>query len=356
MKVFACLILFILQSFFCSSIAQTNISRTICAAENGMPIEGAVVQFGDLQNDYIISDKNGKFSLPHKHNDILFIQCIGYTSKSVLSLNLLKNNIILLELSPIELNPVEVTPIDFDIILTKAIANLKNKLITNSYLLYSLQLKQKEEYSGEEQEVKLRYAACLEKVKNKNLPFILKKVDIEKIKVLPDNATSGSLKKNTFNIEYHLKSLDSKYFIDKYKVTKSNTEDGLIVLSALPQNKQTQEYVDYRFYISEVDTILQSIHINVDYKNSEDGYKSFGTRKYKVNKTNTEIKFAEKDGNYYLIECLQILEILLNYKDGRKEKIISYSDTKLAEFNNIIPSNIEKSQKLNGFSRELFSK
>ncbi|MFV0420454.1 MAG: hypothetical protein ACK5KT_17230 [Dysgonomonas sp.] len=355
MKYTIYLILTILYLSTSETIAQTKFSGIVLSSENNAPIERAIIQFGDMPDDYTLSGKNGNFSIPEKHNDIIYIRSIGYLPRSILFSNFASNNIILLDISPIELNPIEITPEDVNSILINAIANLKNKLSKGEYLKYSLQLKQKEEYSDEEQEINIEYAARLDKVKDKDLSFTLKKINVQKLKTLPQDATSKSLKKNIFNIEYHLKAFDSKHYLDKYKITKANSPDGLIILSASPKNKKKQDEADYRFQITRLDTVLQSISINVDYKDAEDEFKSFGTRKYKINKANTDIKFAQKDGKYYLSECLQILEILLLYKDGNKEKIISYSDSKLSE-NNTIPSDIDKLQKLNGHSRKLFSK
>lgn len=357
MKNIILLVLTVLQLSVLNLIAQSKFSGVIKEAGTNNPIEGAVVKFGEMQDDYAISDKSGLFTIPDKHNEVIYVRCIGYWTNSVLFNNLVKENSVFLEIAPIELNPVEITPIDVNAILTQAIVNIKNKLSKNNYCNYLLHFKQIEEYSGEEQEVELKYAARLDKAKSKNLSYSLRKIDIKNIQSLPENATSHTLKRNIFNIEYHMKALDSNYYLDKYKITKSDSSNDLLILSASPNEKDKKEFVNYKFYINKADTVLQSINIDVDYKNSKEGYKSFGTRKYKINKNNTVIKFSQKeDGEYILAECLQVLEILLEYKDGRKEKIISYSDSQLIDEDNFIPQNIDKLQKLNGHSKELFSK
>lgn len=357
MKIITTLILVIVHLFGFNLIAQTKFSGEIREADTNTPIEGAIIQYGEMQEDYIISDKNGVFSIPKKHNDIIYIRRIGYLTNSILFDNLVKDKNVLLQISPIELNSVEITPIDVNTILAQSIINTKNKLIRDNYFNYLLHFKQIEKYSGEEQEIELKYAARLDKVKSKNLSYSLKKIDIKRIQQLPENATSNSLKKNIFNIEYHMKDFDSNYYLEKYKITKSDSSNDLLIFSASPKEKGIKEFVDYKFYISKVDTVLQAIHIDVDYKNSNDGYKSFGTRKYKINKNNTVIKFSQKeDGNYIFAEGLQVLEILIEYKNGHKEKIISFSSSKLMEEDNYIPQNINKLKKLNGRSKELFSK
>jgi len=144
--------------------AQT--SGTIVEQTSKIPIEGDIIQYGDFQQDYGLSDKDGKFIIPEKHKTIIHIMSIGYKTKSMLVSDIRKNNVIILESVPIELSPIEVTPADANKILSQAIYNTKAQLLTKTNIEYLLHIKQIETYSQEEQEFYVKYLSFL----NKNEP------------------------------------------------------------------------------------------------------------------------------------------------------------------------------------------
>ena len=349
MRVFYLIILLFISL---NTFSQTSVSG-IVLDQDETPIDGVVIQYGDFQQDYGLSDKDGKFIIPEKHKTIIHIMSIGYKTKSMLVSDIRKNNVIILESAPIELSPIEVTPTDANKILSQAIYNTKAHLLTKTNIEYLLHLKQVETNSQEEQEFYVKYLSCLNKnePKKKGIPYKFKMMEWDIIKKLPEKGSSEILSKNIFNIEYHLIKIDGYYFKDNYKVIVADSPENLIILSAKPKEGKFKDCISFKFYISQDDTTFVSWDIDENYRNIEKEYKSFRTFKYKINKIKTDIQFVRDNQNYYMSNCSQIVEASVIHKNKKEENLVFYSNSIFT--GNINTQKTDDLKSLNGGSKQV---
>ncbi|MDH6304503.1 hypothetical protein M2459_001236 [Parabacteroides sp. PF5-5] len=333
-------------------LSQASITG-IVLDQDQKPIDGVVVQYGDLYHEFTTSDEEGRFVIPSKHKSIIQVTSMGYKSKSILVSNIQKNNIIILESAPIELSPVEITPVNANKILSQAIYNIKVKLLTKTNIEYLLHIKQIETHSQEEQEFFIKYISYLDKndPKRKNIPYVLKLIDIEVIHKLSEENTSVVLRNNIFDLGYHLTRLDDYYIKNNFKVIEAESPDNLIMLSAIPKDDKIKESVNYKLYINKDDTSFVSLHFDANYRDIENNYKHSRGFKYKINKMETNIQFVRDKQNYYLSNCSQIVEISVIHKNKKEENLIFYSNSTSIGTN--YTQDTSKLKKINGSTKNV---
>ena len=182
--------------------AQT--SGTIVEQRSKIPIEGAIIQYGNSQQDHVLSNKDGKFIIPEKHNSIIHIHSMGYKRHSILSSDLLNKPMIELEFSPIMLDEVEINYFDTNRFLEKAFSNTINSLLTNQKLMYFMHFVQSCNNGEDKHELNLRYSSFLRKnkLRPEKIPYELNLIHLNHL-----YKDSGIIDRSLVSCEYHVSEI-----------------------------------------------------------------------------------------------------------------------------------------------------
>ncbi|MDR1500983.1 MAG: carboxypeptidase-like regulatory domain-containing protein [Prevotella sp.] len=354
MKFFVYLILFTLQFISSNAVAQIEFHGTVSAIENKEPIEGAIIQFGDKQSDYIVSDKNGKFSLPPKYNDILHIQCIGYKQVSILASKLLDNSIIELELSPIELNEIEISYIDANKLLEIAYHNTIKKMLTDLFLIYNAHIVIS--YNNDIDELNLSYTSLLKnnKLRRGKIPYELKLINIEQIY----KGEQDLIKKNIISCEYHAseKLLNPKLLKDLHITIAQSDNDSLFIIKSKPKTINNISN-NKTYHINRSDTTIRFIDVKFsDLELTKQKTMTYNGEKNILctlrNQTGQVELRNNQDGKLYMYGLKHTVDCVVRYNNGEEANITYYIDS---NYTNSIGNYKTKRKSLDGYTFGILS-
>lgn len=330
--------------------SYSQIQCTIIGSKSKAAIEGAIVQYGDAQADYAVSDIKGIVNIPNSYNTVFHIYCIGYKQTSVLASKLSDNSVIELELSPLELNEVVINYIDASKLLEIAYSNTIKKLLSNVILNYSAYIVVS--YNDDIDEINLEYTSLLKsnKLKKGKIPYELSLVKI-------DHVREGEVdlkKKNIINCEFHAseKLLNPKLLKDFQTTISYSNNDSLLILKSNP--KITNNTINSRTYhINRSDTTIRLI--DVKYNDPELTKKKIITYNGEKNiqymlrgqTGQVELKYNE-DNKLYMHILKHIVDCVVRYESGEEVNITYYIDNKYSNKKN--NGNKIKQKKLNGFT------
>ncbi|MDR1500982.1 MAG: hypothetical protein LBT43_00815 [Prevotella sp.] len=336
--------------FFFPYSLNAQVSGIVIEKSYNTPIEGIVLQYGNSPQDYVISDKDGNFSIPEKHNSIIHIHGIGYKRLSILFSEILNNPTLELELSPIELNEIEISYIDANRLLEKAFSNTRQSLLLNQKLVYLTHFVQSSNDGKDKHELNLQYSALLSKNKLKNgkIPYELSLISLNHLQ--KDN---GAEDKNIVSCEYHVSEILNPKRLENYRAMVSHSEnDSLIILKTLPKSEKDNLYGSYLYIINKEDTTIHLIDINYkDQLLSKAKYIKNKNLKWAVRGKTGLIEFRKHNKKIYMYSVKYTAELHCIYYNGKEKDVIYYIDNK---YQNTDKHSNLKQIKLNGYSQELF--
>ena len=239
--------------------AQT--SGIIVEQTSKTPVEGAVIQYGNSQQEYALSDKDGKFIIPEKHNSIIHIHSMGYKRHSILSSDLLNKPIIELAFSPIMLNEVEINYFDANRFLEKAFSNTINSLLTNQKLTYFMHFVQSCNNGENKHELELHYSSFLKKNKLRieKIPYELNLIHLSHL-----YKDTGVIDRNLVSCEYHVSEIFNSKRLKKYRtVLYSSENDSIYILKTIHKSDgENNSLGSNTYHINKKDTTICLIDVN----------------------------------------------------------------------------------------------
>lgn len=334
-----------------SLFSQDTLKGVVIDASVNQKLEGVVIQYGNLQSDYAISDTNGLFTIPPNHNTILHIHALGYKNVSVLYSDLQIKPKIRLEPLPIELKEIVVSNVDANKLLDRILSNMVKSMVINQSLKYRTYFVQSLNNDSNRIEINLDYSVLLKKRRLRigRMPYKLSLIDIE---LLGENTSSDI--KDFANCEYFPSYiLDSKQ-LKNYHVTFGYSEDNTIfILNASPKTENNRDDSVYKYYINENDSTIK--YMEIDYtspSNKKNKYHHHEGIKFAVKRKIARIEFEKYNDCIFTSSAKVIIEIHGIHPSGKEEDIAYYIDTRYVE--NIDSDKIINGKELNGFSNEFF--
>ncbi|MBK5721178.1 carboxypeptidase-like regulatory domain-containing protein [Dysgonomonas sp. Marseille-P4677] len=335
-----------------SALAQTAIHGTVIDKDTNQPVSDVIVQYGATSRDYVYTDTNGKFSIRGNSEDIIYFQCIGFKTKSVLKTVLQQQPTVALELNPVSLNPVVISPYDADMLLSEVMLNTKEKLVTDQpigYLLHFLQMKSTDSLQNE---IYLKYTTTLSQkqlkkdLKKERVPYIYNIIDIRRLQktVTPTSELYGA--------EYHASYLFTFGKSENNETTRSYSSDSSLIILQIEPLKDKDGWASGEVRINKDDMTISSIEIeSVDSILDLQTYKKYMGKKVKALRKVGRFQFAKSNGKYYMKECYTYYKFRAIDEFDREEDITYYCDVNC--IGTVDPKTIKKRQ-LSGFCQELF--
>lgn len=345
-------ILIIIFFLSISISAQVSMSGTVIDKDTNSPVPDVIVQYGAKSKDYVYTDASGKFSIPDTSEDIIYFQCIGYKTKSLLRTTLAQQSIVVLELNPVSLNPIVISPYDADALLREVMLNTKEKLIVDQpigYLLHFLQTKSPETLQNE---IYLKYTTTLnskdlkKNLKKERVPYIYNIVDIRRLQksVTPTSELYGA--------EYHASYLFTFGKSVNNKTTRSYSSDSSFIILQIEPLEGKGGWASGEVRINKDDMTIASMEIeSVDSILDLQTYKRYMGKKVKALRKVGRFQFAKSNGRYYMKECYTYYKFRAIDELDKEEDITYFCDVNC--IGSVDPKTIKKRQ-LSGFCQELF--
>jgi hypothetical protein len=341
-------LLLIVMTVFHQAMCAQGLVGMVADGKSLIPVDSAVVRYGDAGGEFVYSDGQGKFSVPMQSQKkilSLHIQRKGYEDKIHTVTDTQKELLILLEAKPVELQNVEVTYTFASTLLGKALYNTKSRLITGQDIFYCGHIIQAEETNDERQEAVFTYTANQKpfNLKKTRIPFVLRLIKRTNIQTIPNKPASVLLRVS--EIRFHLDEFDHKIDERLKVVYATSTDDSLFILTATSKNKNNRSTT---FYINKADTTLSHYTVSSDYSSDEDAWQSAGKYKHKRNMSQSHVRFARIKDAVFISSIDFFFELLLEGKDIHEKMIVN------AEIKTIAPQPTSKGEKIRNSSRELF--
>ncbi|MBP1618658.1 MAG: CarboxypepD reg-like domain [Bacteroidetes bacterium] len=324
----------------------SQVKGKLLDASTHKAVENAIVQFGDLPEENVVTKADGGFEIPQKHGLVVSIICLGYKSLSVLVDDIGKNPLILLESSPIELKEVEVNYVDAEKLLERAFENTKQKLLVNEYVSYDMHFVQA--MNGiDSDELQMSYVSFLKKnsLKNGKIPYELGLISLQILK--EDQKES---KDYIANCDYQGASIFNMKNLEKYKITLSDSQNDEFLVLKAQQKSRASNSKSYLCYINRNDTTINRFDVEVtsldklEYK--KDSHFQWATKGMKG-----RLEFSRRGEAMYMTAVQYTLKLQYLMEDGTVSSVECFMDNKYRNRGSEGP----KTKKLNGYSRELFS-
>jgi len=347
-------LLFILL-FIClvySATAQSQIKGTVLDNDTQLPVPDVIVQYGTLSQEYVYTDKDGKFSLPAKGEDIIHFQCFGYKSKAVLRSALLQNPVVIMELNPVSLNPVIISPGDADMLLDEVMINTKKKLLTDvsiSYLLHFLQTKSTDTLCNE---IYLKYATTLtqkelkKNLKKERVPYIFNIMDIKRVQrtVTPTSELYGA--------EYHASHLFTFGKSINNETTRAYSSDSSYIILQIEPLEGRDGWARGEVIINKEDMTIASMEIeSVDSLLESRPYKPYMGKQVKTLRKAGRFRFVKAADKYFMKECYTYYKFRAIDEFGNEEDITYYCDV---DCRGLVDKKKYRDRRLSGYIQELF--
>ena len=347
-------LLFILLFFYsaCIIIAQNPIKGTVVDKDTQAPVPDVIVQYGASSQEYVYTDKAGKFSLPNKGDNAIHFQCFGYKPKTVLRSNLELNPVVVLELNPVSLNPVIISPGDADALLEEVMINTKKKLLTDvsiSYLLHFLQTKSTDTLRNE---IYLKYATSLtgkdlkKNLKKERVPYVFNIMDIKRVQrtVSPTSELYGA--------EYHASHLFTFGKSINNETTRSFTSDSSLIILEIEPLEGKEGWARGEVIINKEDMTIASMEIeSVDSLLENRPYKPHMGKQVKILRKAGRFQFAKAADKYFMKECYTYYKFRAIDEFGREEDISYYCDV---DCRGLVDKKKYRDRRLSGYIQELF--
>jgi len=336
----------------CNATAQNPIKGTVVDKDTQNPIPDVIVQYGASSQEYVYTDKDGKFNLPGKGDNAIHFQCFGYKPKTILRSNLELNPIVVLELNPVSLNPVIISPGDADALLEEVMINTKKKLLTDvsiSYLLHFLQTKSTDTLQNE---IYLKYATTLtEKDLKKNLkkervPYVFNIIDIKRVQrtVTPTSELYGA--------EYHASHLFTFGKSINNETTRSFTSDSSLIILEIEPLEGKDGWARGEVIINKEDMTIASMEIeSVDSLLENRPFKPYMGKQVKTLRKAGRFQFAKAADKYFMKECYTYYKFKAIDEFGREEDITYYCDV---DCRGLVDKKKYRDRRLSGYIQELF--
>ncbi|WP_029903409.1 carboxypeptidase-like regulatory domain-containing protein [Prevotella sp. 10(H)] len=351
MKRIETIILLLLSSITIS--AQTSIQGTVIDKDTNKPVPDVIVQYGATSKDYAYTDHKGQFSIPANSEDIIYFQCIGYKSKSVLKATLQRQSIVVMELNPVSLAPVVISPYDADKLLEEVMLNTKKNLVTGTSIGYLLHFLQTKTTDTLQNEIYLKYTTSLDEktlkksLKKERIPYIYNIVDIRRLQksVTPTSELYGA--------EYHASHLLSFGKSVNNETSRSFTSDSSLIILNIEPLIGKDGWANGQVLINKDDMTIKSMEIeSVDSVLASQPAKRYMGKLVQVLRKIGRFEFAKAaNGKYYMKECYTYYKFRAVNEYGIEEDIVYHCDVDC--IGSVNPIKVKK-RRLSGYCQELF--
>lgn len=335
------------------TFAQTPINGIVVDKDTKKPVPDVIVQYGASSKEYAYTNAGGRFSIPENSEDVIYFQCIGYKSRSLLKSVLRQQPTVVMELNPVSLNPVVISPYDADMLLEEVMLNTKRNLVTDysiGYLLHFLQTKTTDTLQNE---IYLKYTTTLDEkilkksLKKERIPYTYNIVDIRRLQksVTPTSELYGA--------EYHASHLLSFGKSINNETTRTYTSDSSLIILNIEPLAGKEGWANGEVRINKSDMTIKSMEIeSVDSILASQPAKRYLGNMVRILRKVGRFEFAKaSNGKYYMKECYTYYKFRAVNEFGREEEIVYHCDV------NCIGTVDEikiKRRKLSGYCQELF--